>query len=227
MVDTKVLIGVPTGEYGRRADFYDYINIMAKNRDDILMFVHDRSPARNRNMIIEQALIHECSHVLFIDDDMAPPADGLQKLLEHGKDIVTGLYLIGTYPHQPLIFDTVGEEGSLFSYLEENAPRLKSIKAAGMGFCLIKTNVFRQMEPPYFRLGELDPEQWCDDIGFFHRADQIGIKAYCDTDCLVGHIKTMIIKPNKVNGKWFTSYDTGGRGAINTPQINPNLVVQS
>lgn len=225
MVDNKVLIGIPTEEYGRRADFYDYLNLLEKPAGSMMLLAHDRSPAHNRNIIVEEALKHNCTHVLFVDDDQTPRAGALLQLLEHDVDIVSGLYLRREYPHQPLIFDVADDSGAcLYTYLMGDEPRLKKIVAAGLGFCLIKTSVFSRLEKPWFRLGELGPDQWCDDIGFFKRVREADIDIYCDTECRVGHIGTMIIWPNLQDGKWYTGYDTGYKnGMLNTPQVNPEV----
>jgi len=226
MVDRKVLIGVPTGEYARRADFYDYYNLLSKPVGTMAMFVHGPSPAKNRNQIIDQAIEHKCSHVLFIDDDSAFKSDALIQLLEHDKDIVCGLQLRREYPHQPLIFDHMKSDGqSLYSYLNGDETRLKRIAACGFGFVLIKTTVFEKMEKPWVRIGELDPQEWSDDIGFFKRAREAGVtEMYCDMECRIGHISTMVVWPNKVDGKWYTGYDTrGDEGMLNTPQIMPAI----
>lgn len=229
MAYSKVLIGVPTGEYARRADFYDYYNLLVKPEGTAVIFCHDRSPAHGRNLIIQLALDNDCTHVLFIDDDMAYHPSALLDLLSHDKDIVTGLYLSRAYPHQPLIFDLNTPEGALFCYLEENEPRLRKVANAGLGFCLIKTDVFRKMEKPWVRLGELDCEQWCDDIGFFNRVEKAGFEIYCDTQCRIGHMGTVVIWPyyDEQTKQWHTSYDTGGKGRINTPQVNPNVIQES
>jgi glycosyltransferase involved in cell wall biosynthesis len=221
MVDSKVLIGVPTGEYSRRADFYDYYNVLDKPNGCMAMFSHDRSPAHGRNTIIDHALEHECTHILFIDDDMAFKKDALLQLLVHNLDIVSGLYLSRAYPHQPIVFGHATETGRCLAIELDNDERpLREVVATGFGFLLVKTSIFKNLEKPYIRLGELDPQEWCDDLGFFHRVREAGIKSYCDMTCLVGHIGSMIIWPNKQDGKWFTGYDTGSRmGMINTPQI--------
>jgi hypothetical protein len=224
MVDTKILIGVPTGEFARRADFYDYFNTLNKPPNSMIIFTHGPSPAKNRNIIIEQALFHKCTHVLFIDDDTAFDANALEQLLEHDKDIVSGLVLRREYPHQPLIFDGWREDGyALYAYLN-GSNRLVPIKAAGFGFLLCKIHVFTQLQKPWIRMGELDPENWCDDIGFFRRLREAGIKdIWCDMECRIGHIGTMIVWPRFENGKWFTGYDTkGDKGMLLTPQVVPS-----
>src|SRR5215831_3957474 len=225
MAYTKVLIGVTTGEYARRADFYDYFHMLQKPEGTMMIFCHDRSPAHGRNLIIEAAIENNCSHILFIDDDMAYKPDALMKLLEHDVDIVSGLYLSRAYPHAPLAFDLAAEDGSACPvYLMGGEKRLTPIVAAGFGFLLVNTRIFQFLEKPYVRLGELDSEQWCDDIGFFNRVRKAGIQSFVDFECLIGHIGTMIIWPNQMpDGRWMTGYDTGGtQGMVNHPQITTN-----
>lgn len=227
MVEHKVLIGLLTQEYARRADFYDYFNLLEKPPGTFMIFCHDRSPAKGRNLIIEAALDNNCTHILFMDDDMACKPEALLQLLEHDKDIVSGLYLSRSYPHQPLIFDVADDSGScLYAYLTGNESRLKEIVAAGLGFCLVKTDVFRRLEKPWIRLGELNNEEWCDDIGFFNRVRKEGIKVYCDMECRIGHIGTMIIWPNYKDGKWSSGYDTNGKQTIDIPQFIPEVDFQ-
>lgn len=221
-MDTKIMIGLVTQEYARRADFYDYFHILEKPANTFILFCHDRSPAHGRNVVIEEALKHDCTHVLFIDDDIACPKDSLMKLLSHDLDIVTGLYLSRAYPHQPLIMDVADDSGAcLFAYLTGDEPRLKEVVNCGLGFCLVKTHIFKHLEKPYVRLGEIDPEQWSDDVGFFNRIRKAGFRIWCDMECRVGHIGTMIIWPDKTNGEWMSGYDTTGAGHINIPQIIP------
>ena len=218
------MVGIITEHYARRADFYDYVNLLEKP-EGFTIYVHERSPARGRNIIIDEAIKHNCTHILFIDDDQAFEPRALKQLLKHDVDIVSGLYLSRAYPHTPLIFDVADDEGACLPvYLDPNDNGLKEIVAAGFGFLLVKTSIFEKLEKPYVRLGELDPEQWSDDIGFFKRVREAGIKSHCDMNCWVGHLGGMIVWPHKENGVWYTSYDTGGAGRINTPQMNANLV---
>jgi hypothetical protein len=221
MVENKVLIGVITQNFVPRPDFYDYLSLMKRPPNSLEVKCHDRSPAKGRNLVIEAAIENHCTHILFVDDDMAMKEDALFQLLEHDVDIVSGLYLIGSYPHQPVIFDVADETtgACLYCYLDGSETRLKPIVAAGFGFVLVKMGVFEKLTKPYVRLGELDPEHWCDDTGFFNRVRKAGIQSYCDTECRVGHMKTMIIWPTKEDGAWFSGYDTNGlEMMVNVPQ---------
>lgn len=223
-METKVLIGIPTGEFGRRADFYDYVNQLDKPVGTLIMSIHGQSPAKSRNLIVEQAIINNCTHVLFLDDDTAFKPDLLHQLLRHDKDIVSALCFMRKYPHQPLIFDDMTEDGrAKFFFLNGKESGLTKMMASGLGCILVKTSVFHRMEKPWIRLGELDQEQWCDDIGFFKRVRDYGIEAYCDFDCRVGHIGSVIIWPQYQNDQWFSGYDTGGQEIVGVPQLRPDI----
>lgn len=224
MKNVKVIIGYVTAEWGRRVDFYDYLSQLLKPPNCMLMSAHGSSVAANRNKIIDQAFEHGCTHILFLDDDMAFKNDMLNRLLVHDVDIVSALYLKRAYPHQPLIFDYLNDDGSVRSiFLNGHENGLIEVAAAGMGACLIKTEVFKNLEKPWIRLGEIEKDQWCDDIGFFTRVRKAGYKVHCDMETCVGHIGSMVIWPHNQNGKWMTGYDSGGSGMLSTPQISPDM----
>src|SRR5215475_917282 len=147
MDNPKVLIRVPTCEVARRADFYDYYNALEKPVGTGCTFSHGQSPARNRNLMIQQALKHDFTHILFLDDDVVFQPDLLKRLLAHDVDLVTGLYLMRNFPHRPIIFKKTNEKGECYhQYLTEDMKGLIEIVACGLGACLIKTSVFKSMK---------------------------------------------------------------------------------
>src|SRR5262245_10271819 len=120
MVDQKVLIGIPTAEYARRADFYDYLGSLNVPSNCARMSIHGQSPARARNIMIRRALDENFSHVFFLDDDIAFRPDLLMNLLKHDLDMVTGFMLFRSYPHHPLFFDWADKKGNVaYHYLED------------------------------------------------------------------------------------------------------------
>lgn len=220
MVDTglKILIGVPTAEYARQAKFYDHFNMIDKPPGTMITFAHGQSPARNRNIIIRQALEYEVEHLLFLDDDTCPPPDILTKLLAHDKDMITGLYVMRNFPHQPIIFDHTDDKGYCgHAYPVNGCTDLIPCVAAGLGACLINTRVFRGMSEPWITLGELEKDHWCDDISFFHRARAAGFNLYCDPTVRCGHMASITLTPEYLDGKWMISYDTLGTQKVTIP----------
>jgi len=223
----KVMICVPTSEMARRADFYDYLNALEKPEGTMMTSAHGASPARNRNIMIKAALEHGATHCMFIDDDMAFKPDLLSRLLTHDKDIVSGLYLMRNYPHLPVMFDEAFDDGKCrFNFLRPGMTGLQEVVNIGLGACLIKTDVFRNMAEPWITLGECEKDHWCDDIAFFNRARKAGYKMYVDTEIPCGHFLTAIIWPNRSeDGNWFTTYNTGAPEMFQVPQIIPDISV--
>ena len=214
----KVLIGVPTAEQARYGRFYDYVDMIQKLPGSEKMYSRSQSPARNRNIIIRYALSRGFTHILFLDDDVAVPADVMLKLINHDKDMVTGLYMMRNYPHRPILFDIAQEDGACaFTELNGQSDGLVPAVASGLGCCLIKTDVFRGMEDPWITLGEYEPDHWNDDISFFNRARAAGFQLYCDLSVQCGHMCTVMVIPAYVNGKWVITYDTQGTKAVSFP----------
>lgn len=221
-MNIKLMIGVPTGEYGRRADFYDYWNGLNKPSGSVVMFAHGQSPAKNRNVIAEAALENGCTHVFYIDDDLVFEADALDRLLVHAdKDVVSGLYLMRNFPHYPLAFDEVRENENgkcKFMFLTPDKEGLVRVVNCGFGFVLIKTDVFRKLEKPWVRLGEIEKDEWCDDVAFFNRVRKAGFKLYCDLDIRLGHMLNVTLWPRKNGNGWNSMYVTHTGESFEFPQ---------
>lgn len=222
-MDTKILVAVPTAEMARQAEFYDHYNMLERPVGSISTFAHGQSPARNRNLMIKQALEFDCTHILFLDDDLVFKPDLLNRLLAHDVDIVTALYLMRNFPHQPIIFDVADEKGRCQHHFPtKDSKGLVEIVACGLGACLIKTHIFRVLEEPWIRLGELELDHWCDDLGFFRRVRAAGFKLHCDLDCFVEHFASLKVGPARDNdGNWLVSYNTNGTGTVTFPMPQP------
>lgn len=230
-VTGKIMICVPTAEFARRADFYDYFNALDKPNGTMITFSHGQSPARNRNIMIRLALQNNATHILFLDDDMSFKPDLLKRLLSHNLDIVSGLYVMRNYPHLPVMFDEKMNDGKCkFKFLRPDVRGVVEVVNIGLGACLIKTDVFRQMcgdnDPEKFcwiTLGEAEADHWSDDISFFNRVSKMGIKMHVDTDARCGHVITAIITPefDEDKGGWFTTYNTASPEMFQVPQRTP------
>lgn len=217
----KVLVGLSTAEHIRKADFLPHFLGLKKPDNTLVITVHGQSPASARNTIAEQAIINDCTHVFFLDDDMIPQPDTLLKLLEHDKDIVSGLYLLRTFPHFPAFFDEAFDTGFCkYAFLDGRDTVLEKGVNAGLGAVLIKTEVFKNLEKPWVRLGEIIKDGWCDDVGFFNRCRAAGYDIYCDLNAPVGHMTTVTLWPEKHGDKWFTNYKHPN-GTILFPQNVP------
>ena len=142
-----------------------------------------------RNMAVDHALAQDMDYILFIDDDMViRPEDKLfTKLVEHDKDIVAPLFFHRRHPYAPLLFKRnirAGGRYTTFDNIMDYQKGLLQVDGVGCGVVLIKTEVFKKIDNPYFVFGDTFGE----DLYFCNKAINAGFKIYCDTNIEVGHI---------------------------------------
>ena len=155
-----ILIGIPTRQEN---------DPVAVNLEELKLFRGYRTELfrvwglnvdEARNVIAQEALKREADYLLFIDDDIVPPKDGLLKLIDHmekNKDLgaVTGNYLLkGVPPYS--VHTQLDKTTGLVTDLErlkdgtESKQVFESNWLIGLGFCLIDTRVFKQARFPWF-----------------------------------------------------------------------------
>ena len=135
-----------------------------------------------RNLIILDALSLGCTHIFFVDDDLKVENDTLQKLYKHNKDIVGGWYPKKT----PII-----ESASLVS--DGESKQGVPLESTGLidvdwsltaGLTLIKTDVFRKINYPWF----VTTKKGTEDTYFTARAQENGYKLWLDTEVKAVHV---------------------------------------
>ena len=142
----------------------------------------------------EAVLQSGASHILFIDSDMKFPEDTIERLLSHNKDIVAANYVQRVLQHKW----TAMINGESLSSVGKTG--LQEVDAIGMGVCLIKTNVFKQMKRPRFNMAWNDAGgyYWGEDVSFCNSARELGFKIWIDHDLsqFVQHIGSIELGVN-------------------------------
>lgn len=186
----RVLIGIPTiGNADRRF----LLSLLQTNMPCSVAYEmpYRMMPDMARNLIIEQALQYNFDYVLFLDDDMCwEDQDIIAKMLSYNKDIVGTVTHTRLAPYMPCVFK---KNGNFFDPIEEFDKGLIEVDALGGAFMLIKTEVFRKMERPWFefksiRFLGIEKERYGEDVYFYKKAKDAGFEVWCDTDTQVIHI---------------------------------------
>lgn len=141
-----------------------------------------------RNEACNWALEQDMDYILWLDDDMIIPPDVwlFTQLIEHDKDIIAPLFFTRKGIHLPLIFKErkIGDYYDTYYNIINYKKKLQVVDAVGFGCILIKTEVLKKMQKPYFEyagsLGE--------DIYFCIKAREAGYKIWCDTNIVLGHL---------------------------------------
>jgi GT2 family glycosyltransferase len=138
-----------------------------------------------RNQIVTSALQDpNCTHVLFIDDDMLFPTDTLLKLLSHDKDIVGVQAFKRREKYEPCVY--IKKEDKFYPALIRE---FSEVDAIGTGVLLVKIGVFKKLKFPWFYTGyDPDGTHWSVDFNFCKDATKEGYKIFCDPDMSIGHI---------------------------------------
>lgn len=141
-----------------------------------------------RNEVVKHFLEDKYSHLLFLDSDMIFPDDTIQRLLSWKKDIVSGIYSFKTQPPKPVFSP---KQGACI----DNG--LLEVEVAGAGCLMIKKDVFKTLEPPYFLEESDGSDRIGEDVYFCRKAREAGYKVFIDWNVGCGHISSIVIPPPK------------------------------
>lgn len=145
-------------------------------------------------LILDHPELSKWKYLLTVEEDNMPPPDGLLRLYESIDDyaVVGGLYFTKGLDGQPMIYGN--PKGVLDFVPQVPVPdTVQECNGLGMGFNLWRLELFREMEPPWFKtLQEWSPEAggraYTQDLYFFEQARRAGHRVACDTRIKVGHL---------------------------------------
>jgi len=128
------------------------------------------------------------THILFVDYDVLPRSNTLVKLLEHDKDIISGVY--PTIQKFKLTWCISREEQFKLMEIEDLPNNPFKVHVACNGMMLVKMEVFDKLEWPYWRTdygnGGIKTGA---DIYFCEKAKAAGFDLWVDPKIKCGHFK--------------------------------------
>lgn len=162
----------------------------------------------SRNALVRRSLEAGSEWILFLDDDHVFSPDVLVRLLEHEQDIVGSLYLRRGSPFDPVAFSHRDEEGSYHSINLTELPEegLLKVKAVGASGLLIRSEVFREIEEPWFEHGRVGEWDASEDIIFCEKAEEAGFNVFIDLGTQIGHMTPSAIWPSWVDQEWAVGF---------------------
>jgi hypothetical protein len=144
-----------------------------------------------REKLGEIAVSVGAHHVFFLDSDIVTPPDVINRLLKHDLPFVSGLYVRRHHPpfNEMLRKHPDGYQPIADGEYEKGA--LVSCDAVGLGCSLVKTDVFKDIERPWFRWTEHSAQRGAsEDFYFCKKVRATGFKIHCDTSIGCKHIGT-------------------------------------
>ena len=191
-IDPLVLIGVPTLQSSPIS--WDWSDAWATLQIPLGAAHHryrvaGEMVATARNMIAQRALDINADWLLFISDDVIPPANVFDMLSRHKKKLVTGVYWTKSYPKQPYIWrDVMRGPFTDWKYGE-----FFKVDWAGCDALLVHTDVLRAIPYPWFshdwtfNEGASRIPLPTEDLYFYTKTRQAGFELWCDAACQCLH----------------------------------------
>jgi len=199
LAESKIFVGMPV--YNSvpavcMGKFVGFFLRAAKAHNAIVDIVDSVGVDLARNFIVEHFLKSDASHLLFIDSDMLLPADLLERLLAHNKDVVSALYFGRTQPEPMFRVKKGGKYSALLNFPKNTLFKADSV---GLGACLIKRTVIEKVseslgqEEPMFKFTYSGKAEIVgEDTGFCEKAIEAGFKIFVDTGLEVKHFGGLI-----------------------------------
>ncbi len=202
---SPILVGVPL-PVDNKMDTRITTTIEQWDRTDLVetYYVTSAFPELGRDRIVSYAQyrIPQPTHILFVDSDVLPRTNTLEKLLNLDKDIVTGVYPMTT--RNGLFWSVSREEPFNPLGVDDLPDNPFKVKSCGFGIVLIKINVFEKLEWPYWK-NEFEPGviKKGEDIYFCDKVREAGFDIWCDPKVKCNHIRisNLLSIMNNMKGK--------------------------
>jgi hypothetical protein len=182
----SVFIGVPT-----RGKIQASVSLFLAKQPHYVYF-------SNANISVETARLSVCkkfldskhTHLFFLDDDVLPPSDAVELLLEANKDVISANY--------PIISGGVimSSACSGKDVLPFDGDGIIEITSCGLGACLIKREVIESIiNKDCFNI-EHDKLQIVtgEDTTFCNKVREAGYSIYYDFEIVCDHLKFVSLK---------------------------------
>jgi len=181
----KVMVAMPTRGWPWVHSIL-YAQKLANQQGTGLAIGMGQPVALMRNRLVRVFLKSDCTHLFFIDDDVVPPDNALERLLAVNRPVATGLYpmtLMGRFVASiKSLHDTDWPE----TWGRETFP----VRHCGLGCVLIRRDTFERMGFPWFNWPEEeDGTNMGEDVWFCNRARKAGLQIFCDGTVICGHVK--------------------------------------
>jgi len=193
-MDSKTIgVLIPTRDFVNSGFSYDLARLVGftvgnTNHKVVLYTSSGTLLSAQRQDLAKSAIEAGCTHTLWLDSDMRFPKDTIVRLLQHDTGIVCANYAKRRFPTEPIAVrkNTTDEDAKTIQrvYTEDHSTGLVDVDYCGMGVMLVKAEVYKTMEYPWFAIPWVPNAQdyMGEDVWFCRRAAENGTKTYIDQD---------------------------------------------
>lgn len=199
--DLKTICIVPTRGQISAKIVQAWMGLMTPmNQPFVRMFAIGMEVGQAYSETIENILNHselsKWKYILTLEEDNAPPPDGLLRLYENMDkyDVIGGLYWTKGIEGKPMCYGRTDVFPMNFAPFMPNPDTVTPCNGLGMGFTLFKLDIFKnpKLPRPFFKTTQeyvpgVGATSYTQDLKFFENAGKLGYKFACDSRVKVGH----------------------------------------
>ena len=197
----KILIAIPTARYIESDTFKSIYDLeVPVGYETTFQCFYGYRVDQVRNLIADW-VVNGFDYLFAVDGDVTFAPDTLKKMINHDKDLVSGIYR-QRLPEQHIeIYDLNQKRMNIEDIYEKG---LVEIGGCGFGCVLIKRKVFQDIGYPQFEYHHaLDHNNTIsEDTDFCKKAMSKGFKLWCDTSILCGHIGSTTMHVETPKFEW-------------------------
>jgi len=196
----KLGIGLPIGKRREPNNFWISLlntdkpaeSVLMVPRKEIYEFAGDIAILRND--LAQQALREGCSHLIMMDTDQVYPENTILQLLSHDVDVVGGVVHRRYPPFAPILYRGTLDKYQYVPDEEMYSGDMIEVDATGCACMLIKTEVFLDLDYPWFEIQRKPNGKTVgEDIGFCYKLRSKGKQIYVDTSVSVDHMSEVCV----------------------------------
>ena len=148
-----------------------------------------------RNRCVKEFLETDYQYLWWIDDDIVPPRNALDKLIDADKDIIGAVCFAMKYENdKALPYPVTLRYNEESKYVVYYGSGIEEVDATGGACVLFKRKVYETIERPYeFHYHKDGTLSLTCDFDIFQKVQKAGFKIYIDFDLLCAHIRTVDI----------------------------------
>ena len=183
---SKILIATPSNGTVCTDTMYSIVRNVIHTKHEILISTSSScNIVTNRTYLAEEAVEKDFDYLFFVDSDMYFNPESLDQLVEHDKDIIGAGYNRRNCLPLATTVKFLGDP-------PKDPKEPFKVKALGMGLVLIKVDVLRKVDTPWFKFLWNDDGtlKISEDVWFFKRAKEFGFDTWVDPKIGCRHIGT-------------------------------------
>jgi FkbM family methyltransferase len=186
----KIIVAIPTNRYIEIETFKTLWDMQVPQGYELdFQYFYGDCIEQTRNLIAERAKNYD--YLFSVDSDIVLPADSLIKMIAADKDIISGLYIQripNTHTLEVYMDTSIGGCTNIPYHLIKNRGVVE-IAACGMGAALIKSEVFKKLDYPYFyyKTALTMKDTVSEDVYFCKKAREAGFTVWADSSIQCDH----------------------------------------